>query len=162
MAQAAETETTVAAALQTLLQETFEGPTGPSTYYIDNDPKAGLLPALDALTPQEASSVAFPGAATIAGHVHHVAFHLEMSSAWVRGDHADRDWAESWKVREVDATAWERVRRDVRARYRDLVRAIEGRPNASSEDLATSIGAVAHAAYHLGAIRQRIAAAKCV
>jgi hypothetical protein len=158
MAQAAETETAVAAALGTLLRETFEGPGGPSTYYIDNDPKAGLLAALDALTPQEASAAPTPGAATIAGHAHHVAFHLEMSSAWVRGDHADRDWKESWRIREVDAKAWERVRRDVRVKYLDLVRAIVERPNARSEDLATSIGAVAHAAYHLGAIRQRIAA----
>ena len=75
----------------------------------------------------------------------------------MRGDHADRDWKESWSVREVDAKAWERVRSDVRAKYRDLLRSIEERPNARSEDLATSIGAVAHAAYHLGAIRQRIA-----
>ena len=153
-------DTAVAAALLTLLRETFEGPTGPSTYYIDNDPKAGLLAALDALTPQEASAGS-PGAATIAGHAHHVGFHLEMSSAWVRGDHADRDWKESWKVRAVDAKAWERVRRDVRGKYADLVRAIEERPNARSEDLATSVGAVAHAAYHLGAVRQRIAAGKC-
>ncbi len=159
MAQAAETETFAAAALRTLLRETFEGPTGPSTYYIDNDPKAGLLAALDGLTPQEASAAPAAGGPTIAGHAHHVAFHLEMSSAWVRGDHADRDWKQSWKVREVDAKAWERVRRDVRAKYQDLVRSIDERPNAQSEDLATSIGAVAHAAYHLGAIRQRIALA---
>ena len=161
MAQATETETTVAAALQTLLRETFEGPSGPSTYFIDNDPKAGLLAALDGLTPQEASAAPSAGGATIAGHAHHIAFHLETSSAWVRGDHADRDWKESWSVREVDAKAWERVRSDVRAKYRDLLRSIEERPNARSEDLATSIGAVAHAAYHLGAIRQRIALAGC-
>jgi len=161
MAQAIDTETAVAPALRTLLRETFEGPAGASTYYIDNDPTAGFLAALDGLTPQEASAAPHPGGASIAGHAHHVAFHLEMSSAWLRGDHADRDWKQSWKVREVDARAWERVRRDVRTKYQDLVRAIDERPNARSDDLATSIGAVAHAAYHLGAIRQRIAAARC-
>ena len=150
----------VAGALTTLLRETFEGPSGPSTYYIDNDPRAGLLPAIEALTPEEASASPFAGAPTIAGHVHHVAFHVEMSSAWMRGDRADRDWKESWSVRRVDAKAWERVRRDVRAKYEDLLRAIETEPSARAEALATSVGAVAHAAYHLGAIRQRIAAAK--
>jgi hypothetical protein len=153
-------ESAVAGALTTLLRETFEGPSGPSTYYIDNDPRAGLLPAIDALTPSEASAAASPGAPSIAGHVHHIAFHVEMSSAWFRGDQADRDWAESWTVREVDAKEWDRVRRHVRARYEDLIRAIEAEPSARAEALATSIGAVAHAAYHLGAIRQRIAAAK--
>lgn len=152
-------EAAVAGALLTLLRETFEGPPGPSTYYIDNDPRAGLLAAIDALTPTQASAAPSPGAATIAGHVHHIAFHVEMSSAWMRGDRADRDWKQSWAVREVDAKAWERVRRDVRAKYEDLVRAIEAEPSAKAEALATSIGAVAHAAYHLGAIRQRIGAA---
>ncbi len=147
----------VAGALTTLLRETFEGPPGPSTYFIDNDPRAGLFAAIDALTPAQASAAPFPGAPTIAGHVHHIAFHVEMSSAWMRGDRADRDWKESWTVREVDAGQWERVRRDVRARYADLLRAIETEPSAPAEALATSIGAVAHAAYHLGAIRQRIA-----
>jgi hypothetical protein len=153
-------EAAVAGALTTLLRETFEGPSGPSTYYIDNDPGAGLFGAIAALTPAQASAAPSPGAATIAGHVHHIAFHVEMSSAWMRGDRADRDWKQSWAVREVDAQAWERVRRDVRAKYEGLLRAIETEPSAKAEALATSIGAVAHAAYHLGAIRQRIAGGK--
>jgi hypothetical protein len=153
-------EPAVAGALTTLLRETFEGPPGPSTYYIDNDPGAGLFATIDALTPAQASASPWPGAATIAGHVHHTAFHLEMSSAWMRGDRADRDWKESWSVRKVDAEQWERVRKDVRAKYDDLLRAIQKEPSARAEALTTSVGAVAHAAYHLGAIKQRIAAAK--
>ncbi len=151
-------ETAVAGALLTLLRETFEGPTGPSTYYIDNDPRAALLPAIEALTPAQASAQPWPGAATIAGHVGHIAFHLEMSSAWMRGDRADRDWSQSWTVRAVDAKQWDGVRRDVRAKYDDLVAAIQNEPAARAEALETSIGAATHAAYHLGAIRQRIAA----
>ncbi|MGH9365250.1 MAG: hypothetical protein ACRD1B_08315 [Thermoanaerobaculia bacterium] len=45
----------VAQAILTLLKEAFEGPAGRSTYFIDNDPKAGFLAAIEALTPAEGS-----------------------------------------------------------------------------------------------------------
>jgi DinB superfamily len=150
----------VADAVLTLLKETFEGPSGPSTYFIDNDPKAGLFGALDALSPAEASGSPRPGAPSIAGIAHHIAFHVEMSSAWLQGDRADRDWAKSWSVREVDAKEWDSLRRNVRREYDALVRAIREEPSARGEALTTVVAAVAHAAYHLGAIRQRLADAR--
>ena len=96
-------------------------------------------------------------APSIAGQVHHVAFHVEMSSAWLKGDRADRDWAKSWSVREVDAKEWDSLRRRIRAEYDQLVRAVGEEESARGEALPTVIGAIAHAAYHLGAIRQRLA-----
>jgi hypothetical protein len=147
-------------AVLTLLKETFEGPSGPSTYFIDNDPKAGLFGALDALSPSEASRSPRPGAPSIAGIAHHLAFHVEMSSAWLKGDRADRDWTKSWSVREVDAKEWDELRRNVRREYETLVRAIRDEPSARGEALPTVVAAVAHAAYHLGAIRQRLAEAR--
>ena len=144
-------------AVLVLLKETFEGPSGPSTYFIDNDPKAGLFGAIDTLSPSEASRAPKSGAPSIAGHVHHIAFHVEMSSAWLKGDRADRDWTKSWDVREVDAKEWDGVRRRVRSEYDELVRAVREEESARGEALTTAVAAVAHAAYHLGAIRQRIA-----
>ncbi len=148
----------VARALATLLQETFEGPSGPSTYFIDNDPNAGFFAALERVTPDEASQSPWPEAPSIAAHAYHAAFHLEMSAAWMRGDREDRDWAKSWAIREVDGKEWDRVRAELKTRYAELAAAIREKPGARAESLATSIGAVAHAAYHLGAIRQRVAA----
>ena len=150
-------ESPVADAVLTLLKETFEGPSGPSTYFIDNDPKAGVFGALDALSPSEASRSPRAEAPSIAGIAHHLGFHVEMSRAWLEGDRADRDWAKSWSVREVDAKEWDTVRRNVRREYEGLVRAIREKPSAKGEALPTVIAAVAHAAYHLGAIRQRVA-----
>ena len=150
----------VARAVLTLLEETFEGPSGPSTYYIDNNPRAGFLAAVEALTPEQASASPWPGAKSIASHAHHAAFHLEMSAAWIRGDRADRDWASSWTVQDVNQEGWDRVRRELGRSYQDLASVVGGEPAASGESLATSIAAIAHAAYHLGAIQQRIAAAK--
>ncbi len=153
-------ESPVAEAVLTLLKETFEGPSGPSTYYIDNDPRAGLFGAIDALSPSEASRAARALAPSIAAHVHHVAFHAEMSSAWMRGDRRERDWKRSWSVQEVDAKEWDAERRAVRAEYEKLAGAIREVPAAVGEDLPTTLGALAHAAYHLGEIRQRIADAR--
>ncbi len=144
----------------TLLKETFEGPSGPSTYFIDNDPKAGLFGAIDALSPSEASRSPKPGAPSIAAQVHHIAFHAEMSSAWLRGDRKDRDWAKSWSLQEVDAKEWDTLRREVRSEYEKLIRAIREEPAARGEALPTVLGALAHAAYHLGEIRLRLADAR--
>ena len=154
------TEPAVIDAVLTLLKETFEGPSGPSTYFIDNDPRAGVFGALDALSPSEASRSPNPAAPSIAGIAHHLAFHVEMSSAWLKGDRADRDWARSWSVREVDAKEWDTLRRSVRREYETLVRAIREEPQTVGESLPTVVAAVTHAAYHLGAIRQRVADAR--
>jgi hypothetical protein len=154
------TSSIVESATVTLLRETFEGPTGPSTYFIDNDPKAGFFSVLDALSAAEASRPTRPGGPTIAGHAFHAGFHLETSSAWLRGDHDPRDWAKSWEVGKVDETAWAGIRQELRHQYAELLRTVETEPAANGVELASTIGAIAHAAYHLGAVRQAIAGAQ--
>jgi hypothetical protein len=47
----------------------------------------------------------------------------------------------------------------LRDRFEELARAIEEEAPAGDDALATAIAAIAHAAYHLGAIRQRLAMA---
>jgi hypothetical protein len=155
MKNAASSSVTRAALI--LLRETFEGPSGPSTYFIDNDPKAGLFATIEGMSAEEASQPFGGSAASIAGHVHHVGFHLDMSSAWLRGDREPRDWSQSWTITTLDERRWADLRSRLRHQFEDLVRAIESEPTPRDEDLATAIAAIAHAAYHLGAIRQRIA-----
>jgi hypothetical protein len=140
-----------------LLRETFEGPSGPSTYFVDNNPKAGLFATIEGLNAEEVSQPFGGSGASIAGHVHHVGFHLDMSSAWLRGDREPRDWSQSWTITTLDEPRWAALRSRLRHQFEDLVRAIESEPTTHDEDLATVIGAIAHAAYHLGAIRQRLA-----
>ena len=159
MTTAAPTSVSIVPAILTLLRETFEGPSGPSTYYIDNDPSAGFLATLGGLSAAQASKPFGKGGASIAGHAHHAAFHLEMSGAWLQGDRAPRDWSRSWSVSTVDEPAWAALRETLRDRFENLARAIEEEAPAGDERLATTIAAIAHAAYHLGAIRQRLAMA---
>lgn len=139
-----------------LIRETFEGPAGPSTYFIDNDPKAGFFGALDALSAAEASRPMRPGGPTVAGHVFHAGFHLDMSTAWLRGDRADRDWAKSWEVGSVDDAAWSDLRRQLRGQYEAFCRTVAKEPAGGGESFPTILGALAHAAYHLGAVKQAL------
>lgn len=148
----------VASSLE-LLRETFEGPSGPSTYFIDNDPKAGFFGAVDALTAAEASRTMRPGGPTIAAHVFHAGFHLDMSTAWLRGDRADRDWAKSWELGSVDGAAWAALRSQFRGQYEAFREAVVREPATGGESLATILGAIAHGAYHLGSVKQALAAA---
>jgi hypothetical protein len=143
----------------TLLRETFEGAQGASTYYIDNAPASGFFGTLERLDAKEASRPISKSGATIAGHCHHAGFHLDMTTAWIRGDRADRDWAESWSVKAVDDAQWRRLRESLRGQYDQLLRAIESEPAAIGEALPATMGAIAHAAYHLGAVRHALAAA---
>ncbi len=140
----------------TLLKETFEGPNGPSTSFIDNGPSAGFFATLDALGAEDASRPFGDKGATIAGHAFHAGFHLETSSAWLRSDREPRDWDRSWTVRAVDERGWSDLRRSLRRQFEDLLRAIASEPPEDAEAVASTLGAIAHAAYHLGAIRQRL------
>jgi len=74
-------------------------------------------------------------------------------------DRAPRDWNRSWSVTTVDEPAWAALRESLRDRFEELARAIEEQAPADDESLATTMAAIAHAAYHLGAIRQRLAMA---
>ena len=139
-----------------MLREAFEGPPGPWSYFTDNDPDAGLLGTLAGLSAQEASRPR--GETTVAAHAHHIVFGLRASSAWIRGDRTPRDWAESWRVTSVDEDGWRRLQGELRAGYEDLRRSVEGHAASGAEAMGGALGARAHAAYHLGAIRRMVAA----
>ena len=108
------------------------------------------------LTPQEASRDV--GGNSIAAHAHHILFSFEAFGAFISGDRTKRDWNESWRVSAVDAAAWTQLQSDLGARYEELQRTIETHGNASEAATGGALGAVAHLAYHIGAIRQKMAA----
>ena len=68
----------------TLLRETFEGAQGSSTYYVDNAPGGGFFGTIEKLDAARASRPISKSGATIAGHVHHAGFHLDMTTGWIR------------------------------------------------------------------------------
>ena len=144
--------------LVAVLSEAFEGPSAKWSYFTDAGRESGLLGTLEKLDAEEASRPV--GETTIAAHAHHVAFGLEASAAWIRGDRAAREWQESWSVVTVNEESWNRLQQRLRAKYEDLRGALRDDAAASAESMGVAIGALAHAAYHLGSIRQKLAAAR--
>lgn len=140
-----------------ILKEAFEGPPGPWSYFTDRSPTAGLFGTIDRLSAAAASRASGASGSTIAGHVRHLVASLALSVQWMHGEPITRDRSGSWTVYTVDEAAWGTLRRELRRAYEDLNVAIETEREWGEDALGGALGAIAHAAYHLGAIRQRIA-----
>ena len=137
-----------------VLAEAFEGPHESWSYFTDTGRDGGLFGTLDRLDARTASRRL--GRTSIAAHVNHVTFGLHASARWIEGDRTTHSLAESWTVSTVDDREWHRVREQLRAAYTDMRRVIEIFAMESEEAMAGAVGALAHAAYHLGAIRQKV------
>lgn len=133
------------------LREGFDGPRG-SGYFLDSD--AGLLRTLGDLSAEEASRER--GGNSIAAHAAHILFGLEVFAAFVSGDRAKRDWNESWRVSTVDDESWRKLQAELGRGFETMRDAIETHAAKSEEALGGSLASIAHLAYHLGAIRQKL------
>jgi DinB family protein len=135
-----------------LLRETFEGGLpGQGTQYLDH--RSGIRSTLAALTAEQASR-RFDGHPSIAAHARHMNFHLRVTSEWIQGDHSKRDWLGSFEPQTVTAQEWARLKQDLEASRAELVRVLRGLAAERFVEEGGAMGAVAHLAYHLGAIRQ--------
>ena len=141
-----------------MLRESFEGAPGPWTYFTDTAVGTGVLSTIDALSATQASQAGGPGHTTIAGHVHHLESSVTLTTRALRGEAVSRDRSRSWTVTAVDDAAWAALRASLRGAYQDLVVAVGMRSAWDEDTIGTTFGAIAHAAYHLGAIRQRLTA----
>lgn len=110
---------------------------------------------LSALSAEEASRKPSPEMSSIAAHVLHMTHYLQMSNANGRGQEFAADWQGSWSKQTVSAEEWREAVDDLRVQKEQLLELM------SQEDLAENDAAVfgaianiAHAAFHLGAIRQ--------
>lgn len=142
-------------AVMPILAEAYAGPADPrSTNFVNNEPDCGVFGTLDGLSAQQASTPPAPGRPTAAAHAEHLRFSLDVSTRWLRGDHAKADWPSSWAVQSVDEEEWMRLRERLRDEYAQFLELIDARATIDEELLAGIVGTVAHAAYHLGALRQ--------
>ncbi len=81
---------------------------------------------------------------------------MDATAAWIRGDRNGRDWKESWKITTVDEEAWTRLVRELRRQYDQLRQTIHSHALDGEEAFGGAVAAIAHLAYHLGAVRQKI------
>ena len=146
-------------ALLYILKETFDGgDPGQGTAFLENTKangsgNAGVFATLEALTPEQASKATSLGT-SVAAHAAHLAYHLEVGVRWAHGDRGPFNWKASFEPRTVDEANWAATRIRVREAYDSVVRYARSPRVWHSDDADNLAAAVAHAVYHLGAIRQ--------
>jgi hypothetical protein len=137
------------------LEEAIHGPADAKfTWFNSNEPDSGLAGVMKRLAAEQASRPPTPGGRTIAAHVAHATFHLVASAAWLKGDRSAADWEASWEPATVDGGGWQRLRESLEQAHTAVADEIRRKQDWDKLDLGGAVGAIAHAAYHLGAIRQ--------
>lgn len=102
------------------------------------------------------------GCATLAAHVKHIAFSLEVMDRTVR--HPGRpaaDWSAIWRdTGEVTPAEWKAIQAELRRNDAHITALVAEAPAlASSEPIAGAFAVVEHTAYHPGEIRRALCAA---
>ena len=142
--------------LALLFAELTDGPAAGAAYMLNGgDP--GLLRSLDRLSASAASKPSAAGTASIAAHVDHVCYGLDLMNRWSDGEPdpwSTADWNASWKRGTVTEREWDALRERLRQSAGRWRAALETPREMSAVELNGVIGSVAHLAYHLGAIRQ--------
>lgn len=140
-----------------LLQETFASPERPGgTAYLDQ--RSGWYPTLEGISAARASRGTVPGGTTVAGHVEHARFHLEVVLRYMEGSRERADWAESWRVQEVTEESWEELKAAFAEAAERAQRALAEVEAWNDRRVGAALATLAHAAYHLGAVRQMLIA----
>jgi hypothetical protein len=142
--------------LALLFGELIDGPS-PDASYMLNGGDPGLLRSLDRLSAESASKLSPAGGASIAAHVDHLCYGLELMLRWTDGE-ADpwtgADWAASWRRTTVNDQEWKVLRDRLRKVAREWQDELRKPREMSAVELNGAIATIPHLAYHLGAIRQ--------
>ena len=136
-----------------------EMPRGQPSWVTTGGPEGGLYGTLEGVTAEEASRDA--NGTTLAAHVEHLRWAMQLVNDYYGGKDAPSDWSESWSVSSVDEDAWRTLKEAVRATGDKLLghlsTPVEWEQEMGRMAMLASYG---HTAYHLGAIRQLAKAAK--
>ncbi len=142
--------------LSLLFAELIDGPS-PDAAYMLNKGDAGLLRSLDRLSAEAASRTSAAGGASIAAHVDHVCYGLDLMNRWSDGDAdpwSSADWTASWRRTTVTESEWAAMRDRFRETAQRWRRALQVPRTMSPVERNAVIASIGHLAYHLGAIRQ--------
>jgi hypothetical protein len=142
-------------AVSTLLAELING-SATEAAWILNPEDPGLLRSLDKLSADAASATAPGGGASIAAHVDHLRYGLQLMNRWGRGENpfADADFGASWRLLAVSGQEWATLRGQLRAEAHRWLETAPQPRDLTEAELTGILASVAHLAYHLGAIRQ--------
>ena len=142
--------------LMACFDETFS-----SVHGIYLDKGTTLFETLDGVSSHEASQSAGPGTATVAAQVAHLRLYLDVLNDYIHtGEDPKINWREIWNtVREVTPEDWEKIKLDLRESYSRVKMTFDSFQNWNGEnEVGGALAIVVHSAYHLGGIRQALAA----
>lgn len=149
----------IISSLLNLLEELYVGSTGKDTWVIDQKPGYGFTKTIEQVDAKQASTPTVEGGSTIAAHTEHLRWSILVALEFFNGKMPTPDWADSWKIKQVNEEEWKKLQQDLLKAYQDLKAAIAERKDWSNEQFNQGVLAlVPHAAYHLGAIKQLIIA----
>ena len=140
-----------------IFRECFEGvaPGASGTWFVQSN--EAIFNALDSLTPAMASLRVQYQSATIGAHAYHLCYYLQLFNAHCRGDEVKSDWPGRWKIQEFDAKSWKALAEKTKQEFDDAIIWYKTSTDfIGSDDATYSIANIAHAAFHLGAIRALI------
>ncbi len=146
------TSSTFSSDLLSLLSETFE-----KAQYSFLDEGTSFFETLAGISAAEASIPVGGKCATIAAQVAHVCFFLDLLDHFLKtGEDGPADWGEVWRtVSTVTPEAWADLVERLRSTYRRTCASIQANDRWDMEhSLGGAMAVLAHAAYHLGEIRQ--------
>ena len=140
-----------------LFKETFEGPEpgGPSAFL---NKGTGLFQTIDDISEEAASAAPRTNGSTIAAHIEHVRFYVDVHYKLLLGARDKINWEESWRIKTVKASQWEALRQDLRKSYTTVVNHLRSINSWGEDEMSIALAIVAHTAFHLGAIRQLVLA----
>lgn len=145
-------------AILTLLEEGYAGPENTEgTWFVDNEPDAGILGTIGKLSADQASRKPPGGSDTIASHVNHLRFSLELANRAYRGEnpYAEADWGKSWAIRQVNENEWQDMISALRREYEKIRETLQKDVDFENPMMLTgTLGLISHGAWHLGALRQ--------
>jgi hypothetical protein len=141
-----------------LLSEALYGPRGDAFFLNTGD--RGLIESLDSLS-AEAASARPNGRSSVASHVEHLRYGLELLNREAKGERlwATANWAEAWTHQAVSEDQWRTLRGDLAREAQAWLGAMKQLPAWDEVGLASAVGSIPHLTYHLGAIRQLAQAA---
>ncbi len=134
-----------------LWEETFERSHG---IFLDN--RTSIMETIDEISFDRAGTQFHNIPETIAGHVHHLLFYMDVLQEYITGKRTGKtDWNESWKVKSVTEEEWSDMKGRLKSGYGRVKEFITEIDAWSNEDyLGGSIAIISHCAFHLGIIRQ--------
>ena len=128
----------------------------PDSPFVLNPSDPGLLRSLERLSAADASRI-LPGHTTsVAAHVDHLRYGLELLNRWQRGEDpfAEADYNASWTRVSVTDAQWTALKTELRIQAEAWAAALEDTRPLDDITLTGIVASVVHLAYHLGAIRQ--------